>query len=546
MDTTLIQVVNAFPQSLVQCIGDMILDIYMYGKTDRISPEAPVPVVNITNTQTMLGGLGNVVNNLNALKVKCEAHTVLGMDMPSYDVQKLLAELKYCTDRSIRQNINTTVKKRVISGGQQLIRIDEDIQISREASEELVESYIEHISSETLDLYLSKIEQLHQYINNNGDDSPEAEKIRDEISKIKPITQNELLRARWYSQSLYADEPCPTQVTIISDYGKGTLRPNTIQKIISNSKPGLIIVDPKGDNYAKYSGAYCITPNRAELKLASRMPVDTHYDIINAAKTIIARTGINNILVTLSEEGMLLIRGIRDKSFISDYETHHIPAQAKQVYDVSGAGDTVIAVLAAALSTGAHILDAAKLANIAAGIVVGKRGTATVTIEELINELTHGSQILTQENTQRLVQQLRKNGATIGFANGCFDILHQGHVELLKSAASKVDHLIIALNSDESVKRLKGESRPIYNQHQRAFILSELKCVTAVTIFEEDTPIELIKQLRPDVIFKGSEYQQDKVIGYDFIKSYGGRVEIIPLIPGISTTNTISKISEAQ
>ena len=541
MDTTLIQIVNAFPQSLVSCIGDIMLDVYMYGKTNRISPEAPVPVVNITHTEEMLGGLGNVINNLNSLSVQCEAHAIIGTDQyggtDRYGdiVHRLLSNLKHCKNLSIQPTSGktTTVKKRIVVGSQQLLRIDEDQPISEDLSTQLLDSYINHVSSPEFRLYITYVTQLYELIANGKDE--ECEKIRDKISSIKGITKEEMIRALWYSESLYSDTPSPTHVTIISDYGKGSLTPNKTRSIIINSKPGIVIIDPKGDNYGQYTGAYCITPNRAELKQATRMPVETHDEVIEAARTIIAKYAIPNILVTLSEDGMILVQ--KDNAY-------HIPTHAKQIYDVSGAGDTVIATLAAALSTGANILDAAKLANIAAGIVVGKRGTATVTIEELIDEISDEARILTQHSTQKLVEHLRKKGpTTIGFANGCFDLLHQGHISLLKEAATKVDHLIIGLNSDKSIKRLKGTKRPIYNQHQRAFMLSELKSVTAVTIFDEDTPIELIKLLRPDIIFKGSEYHEEEVIGYDFIKEYGGKVEIIKLIPGISTTDTLSRIN---
>jgi D-beta-D-heptose 7-phosphate kinase/D-beta-D-heptose 1-phosphate adenosyltransferase len=329
---------------------------------------------------------------------------------------------------------------------------------------------------------------------------------------------------------------------ILSDYAKGVLTDNAITKLIQAAKAGskVVIVDPKGVNYSRYRGADIITPNRRELFEATGMPTSSDEDVCLAAQFLIDSHSFGAVLATRSKDGMTLLR--------KDGSLSHLKAEAIEVFDVSGAGDTVVATLATALGAGSNIEDAARLANIAAGIVVGKVGTAVILTKDLLTELQHQDQIkpeakiLTLQLALDRVNKWRRSGNRVGFTNGCFDLLHPGHISLLNQARDSTDKLVVGLNSDASVKRLKGDERPVQSELARASILASLSAVDMVVIFSDETPIDLIRALRPDVLVKGADYAVKNVVGFDVIKSYGGRVLLAELMPEHSTTATIAKL----
>ena len=333
-------------------------------------------------------------------------------------------------------------------------------------------------------------------------------------------------------------------VIVLSDYGKGVLTPELMRALIdagkAQNKP--VVVDPKGKDFSRYRGATVMTPNRAELAAATGLPVGTEEEIAAAAKKLIAECALESLLVTRGPDGMSL--------FARDGEPTHLPAEAREVFDVSGAGDTVVAMLAAALAAGVALPDAARLANVAAGIVVGKTGTAVATADEVFTAL-HTQDLLADENKVAAhdealarVERWRKDGLVIGFTNGVFDLLHPGHVTLLSQAKAACDRLVVGLNSDASVKRLKGPTRPVQNESARSAVLASLAAVDLVTIFGEDTPLALIEQIRPDVLVKGSDYTIATVVGADVVQRHGGRVILAELLPGHSTTGTIAKLAK--
>jgi D-beta-D-heptose 7-phosphate kinase/D-beta-D-heptose 1-phosphate adenosyltransferase len=302
----------------------------------------------------------------------------------------------------------------------------------------------------------------------------------------------------------------------------------------------IVVVDPKGVDYAAYRGATLIKPNRRELGEATKRPVGSDEEITSAARALAEEHGFAAVLVSLSQDGMMLVE--------AGGATHRLAAEAREVYDVSGAGDTVVAVLAAALAAGASFHDAARLANVAAGIVVGKVGTAVVHANELIETLVDRDTLATRKVlpltlAEDHVARWRRNGLKIGFTNGCFDLLHPGHVSLLSQARAASDRLVVGLNSDASVQRLKGANRPVQNEAARGAVLASLASVDLVVLFDEDTPEALIAALRPDVLVKGADYRLDQVVGGDFVRSYGGTVMLAELLPGFSTTATIARLA---
>ncbi|RUY61932.1 D-glycero-beta-D-manno-heptose 1-phosphate adenylyltransferase, partial [Mesorhizobium sp. M7A.F.Ca.CA.001.05.1.1] len=331
-------------------------------------------------------------------------------------------------------------------------------------------------------------------------------------------------------------------IVILSDYGKGILLDGVAGDLIAicreAGKP--VLVDPKGRDYARYAGATAITPNRKELGEAVGHAVFADDEIVAAARQLISAHGFDFVVATRSEKGM---------SVVGPDEARHIATQAREVFDVSGAGDTVIASFALALAVGADTVMAASIANAAGGVVVGKRGTARLTVEELTGALfrshgptAHKDAILDATSAARMVAAWKEEGLSVGFTNGCFDILHAGHVSLLHAARSQCDRLVLGLNSDASVRRLKGAGRPVNDQHDRACVLAALASVDAVVVFEEDTPLALIEALLPDILVKGADYTVDTVVGADVVQKAGGRVVLVDLVAGKSTTNTIGKL----
>lgn len=473
--------IASLSRASVLCVGDVMLDRFVYGSVERVSPEAPIPVLRIEREATMLGGAGNVAANLVALGAACRFVSVVGEDAAGLELVRLVAgETGDGGGLVVEPGRRTTVKTRFIGNRQQLLRADAETAVPIAEAEEV------------------------------------------------------LVAARTGLLTVGA--------VILSDYGKGVLAGGLPARLIAAAREaGLpVVVDPKGDDYARYRGADVVTPNRKELMQATGLPADSDAEVEAAARRLIERCGIGAIVATRSERGMSVVTG--DGAV-------HLAAEAREVFDVSGAGDTVVATLTAALSVGVDLADAARLANLAAGIVVGKVGTAVVRVPELRSALheqqwRHGEgKVASLEEAVEQAERWRRRGKRIGFTNGCFDLLHPGHIALLNQAKAACDVLIVGLNSDDSVKRLKGETRPVQNEAARATVLASLACVDRVVIFGEDTPEALIRALRPDVLVKGADYTVETVVGAGFVQSYGGKVVLARLVEGQSTTSTIQRMA---
>ena len=468
----------------VLCLGDVMLDRFVYGSVDRVSPEAPIPVLFIERETAMLGGAGNVVRNLVALGAAPAFVSVVGDDAAGREVTRLVGEhgeIDPCM--VVETGRQTTIKTRFFASHQQLLRADRESRVA--------------VGDAIRDQVLSRADRL--------------------LDKA--------------------------QVLVLSDYGKGVLSPLVVSEMIrrAKAKGKTVVVDPKGTDYSLYAGATIVTPNRKELFEATGMPVDGDDAVIAAARHLIDTCSLEAVLVTRSQDGMTLVT--------ADGQAHHLPAEAREVFDVSGAGDTVVATLAAAIASGATLLEGALLANVAAGIVVGKVGTAVAYAEEVIAALHHDdltageSKIMAVGGAAEMVDRWRRKGLKVGFTNGCFDLLHPGHVAILTQAKAACDRLVVGLNSDASVQRLKGPTRPVQSEASRATVLSSLAPVDLVVIFGEDTPLRLIEALRPDVLVKGADYTLDKVVGADLVQSWGGKVVLADLVNGQSTTNTIKRMN---
>ncbi|HIJ37844.1 MAG TPA: D-glycero-beta-D-manno-heptose-7-phosphate kinase [Rhodospirillaceae bacterium] len=469
----------------VLCVGDVMLDRFVYGEVERISPEAPIPVLRVLREVAMLGGAGNVVRNLVALGANPHFVAVVGDDLAAREVTRLVGEHAAVDPLLIVENDRqTTIKTRFFAGGQQLLRADQETLVLPGAG---VQGQI-----------LKQVATL--------------------LAKV--------------------------DLVVLSDYGKGVLTPTSLPALIALAKAAgrPVIVDPKGRDYAVYAGATLVTPNRKELQEATGMAVASTEEIVAAARKVMADCGIANVLVTRSQDGMSLV--------LEDGSTHHLPAEAREVFDVSGAGDTVVATMAAAMAGGLPLLDAARLANVAAGIVVGKVGTAVAYGSDLVAALHHSdlvageAKVLTADAAIEQLERWRLKGYRIGFTNGCFDLLHPGHVSLLEQAKAHCDRLVVGLNSDQSVKRLKGPSRPVQSEAARATVLSSLGSVDLVVVFDQDTPLDLITRLRPDLLVKGADYAVAQVVGADLVQGWGGKVILAQLAEGHSTTATIARMNQ--
>lgn len=468
----------------VLCVGDIMLDRFVYGRVDRISPEAPIPVLHVEREIGMLGGAGNVVRNVSALGGSSAVAAVIGNDPAGDEVKSLLSEDRVLAGALIKSKDRATgIKTRYLAGTQQMLRTDREV--------------------------------------------------------VQPIDDKTAERLIYAARK--AVKSCGA--IVVSDYGKGVLVPDVIEAVIdAGRKKGVpIIIDPKGREYWRYQGADLVTPNRAELAEAVGHPVTVESEIVDAAKSLVVDYDLGAVLVTRSQDGMTLVT--------NGGSVTHLPAEAREVYDVSGAGDTVVATIATAMAAGAALLDAAALANVAAGIVVGKVGTAAVYAGDLSATLHHQdisdveSKILSQDQVLERVQRWQRQGLKVGFTNGCFDLLHPGHVSLLMQARAACDRLIVGLNSDASVKRLKGENRPVQTEAARLTVLASLESVDAVVLFNEDTPLKLIKAIKPDALIKGADYSVSQVVGADVVKKHGGKIILAKLEEGHSTTNTISRLS---
>lgn len=482
--STLAVRVHALKQVPILCIGDVMLDQFVYGDVERISPEAPIPVLRVRREMAMLGGAGNVVRNLVALGAAPHFVSLVGDDMAGREVSRLVglhAEVDPLL--IVEYGRQTTIKTRFSASSQQLLRAD------RETAAALSEQSLATLLSGALKL----------------------------LPKVGAV--------------------------VLSDYGKGVLSKTVIREMIDGArKVGRpVVVDPKGHDYTLYAGATLVTPNRKELQEATGLPVGDDEEIVAAARHLIADCGIGNVLVTRSQDGMTLVT--------SEGAVHHLPAEAREVFDVSGAGDTVVAAMAAAVASGSSLAEAAKLANVAAGIVVGKVGTAVVYASDLVASLHQSETNATESKVAGLaaavdqVARWRHKGQKVGFTNGCFDLLHPGHVSLLTQARAQCDRLVVGLNSDQSVKRLKGETRPVQSEASRATVLASLASVDLVVVFDEETPYDLIAALHPDVLVKGADYTVAQVVGADLVQGWGGKVVLATLADGHSTTATIARMA---
>jgi len=476
--------IDALAQVAVLCIGDLILDRFVTGTVDRISPEAPIPVLRIQGENKMLGGAGNVAANLSALGSATRFISVIGTDEAGQAtlallVERALAEGCHVVSEAGRQ---TPVKTRFIAAHQQLLRADRET--------------VAPISADSAAAVLAA--------------------TRHNLAEVGSL--------------------------VLSDYGKGVLPPTLVPQLIAAAREAgrPVIVDPKAQDFARYRGATVITPNRRELAAATGLPTNSDDEVVAAARTIIETCGIEAVVATRSEQGLSVVT--------AEGTVAHLPAEAREVFDVSGAGDTVIATLAAALAAGVPLVDAARLANLAGGIVVGKVGTAVVHPSELQTALHHRqwrdseAKVVTAHAALERIERWRRLGRRIGFTNGCFDLLHPGHVSLLAQARAACDALVVGLNSDHSVRRLKGPTRPVQSETARAMVLASLASVDLVVIFDQDTPLELIRLLRPEVLVKGADYRLDQVVGGAEVQSWGGRVLLADLEAGHSTSATIARL----
>ena len=470
--------VNDQPKILV--IGDLMIDHYLWGSVNRISPEAPVQVVDIEKESSVLGGAGNVVNNLYSFGCEVSVLSVIGEDKAGEELKGLLEAIGanvYLVEQADRK---TSKKSRIIASHSQVVRYD------KESKENILPQ-----SAEAL------------------------------YTKFMSICE-------------------AYDIILLSDYGKGVLTKELTRQIIqyANSQQKRVLVDPKGNDYSKYTGAYLLTPNKKEAIKASGVEIYDDMTLVEALKKLKEIADLTVSLITLSEDGIAIFE---DRLIMR-------PTVAREVYDVTGAGDTVLASLGYALAQGKNILSAIEFANLAAGVVVGKLGSATATLDEIehyrasIHKRTIESHIKSFDEIKVQVDRLKKLGKKIVFTNGCFDILHRGHVSYLDIAKSYGDVLILGLNSDESVKTLKGENRPINNEEDRAYILSALESVDFVTIFSDETPYELIKMLEPDILVKGGDYEGKEVVGSDI----AGEVKLVQFVDGRSTTKTIHKIQSGN
>ena len=476
-----------FSNITVLCVGDVMLDRFVYGEMERISPEAPVPVLLLKERREMPGGAGNVASNIISLGGQAILIGLVGEDEAAVILRNALCLRTGVSEMLVASPKRPTIcKTRFIASHQQVVRADEE---SRQ--------------------------------------------------KLQPKEAELLCRAI----DARLDE---ADVVILSDYGKGVCDSMVVRHLIGEArlKNIPVFVDPKTSDFRHYRGATCITPNAKELIAASGISGTDDASVERAARKVMAEAEADVILATRSEKGMMLVPAH------GDAET--IPARAREVFDVSGAGDTVIATMALAVGSGMSFGQSMRVANAAAGVVVAKLGTATADLGEVTRELQAQSSsidsphLLTLNEARRQVEEWQSQGLTVGFTNGCFDILHPGHISLLAAARAECDRLIVALNDDDSIRRLKGEKRPVNTLASRAAVMAAVRYVDAVVAFSEDTPLEILTVLLPDVLVKGSDYRPEDVVGAREIIDNGGRLFLADLQAGHSTTATIGRILTAE
>ncbi len=463
----------------VACVGDLMLDRFVYGEVSRISPEAPIPVLKARRTVAMPGGVGNVARNVAALGGLAHLGAVIGDDVAGRELSGVIAADAGIRDALVRPaGASTIVKTRFVAAGQQLLRLDDET------------------------------------LSPGGYDN-------------KAVFKG-------------------AQAILLSDYAKGVVDGALVQAALwAGREYGIpVIVDPKGRDFARYGAVDLIKPNASELAGATGLPVETDAEVEAALAALLQATTAKAVLVTRSGKGMSLAR--RGEA------VRHFPGRAREVFDVSGAGDTSLAALGLALAARVSLDTAVEFAILASGVVVGKSGTAVVTPAELIEaevsqnaSLAH-SKVMPLDQLADQVEAWKRQGLKVGFTNGCFDILHRGHVAYLSQARSWCDRLVVALNTDASVKRLKGEGRPVNDLESRAAVIGGLASIDRVTAFDEPTPIDLINRLRPDVLIKGADYTKDQVVGATEVESWGGVVRLATFEDGYSTTRTIAKMSASS
>ncbi len=471
------EILDNSTQPNILVIGDLMVDHYLWGSCDRISPEAPVPIIDIKSESSVLGGAGNVINNLLSLGSQVGVLSVVGDDEVAEEVRYLIDATEAKSYLILQKGRSTSKKSRIMASKSQIVRYD------------------------------------HESRNNVSFDS--ADKL---YAKLQQIIN-------------------AYDIILLSDYGKGVLTKHVTKQVISlaNKFGKKVIVDPKGTDYTKYKGAYFLTPNKKEAELATGIKIESDDTLRSALDTLQKTAKLDLSLITLSEDGI---------SVLKDNEVTIKPTVAREVYDVTGAGDTVLASLGYALSKDVDIYTALEFANLAAGVVVGKLGSATVTLDEIeeykasLHKSSIELHIKTRKEIKKISKRLKEQNKKVVFTNGCFDILHKGHVAYLNTAKSYGDVLIVGLNSDDSVKRLKGEDRPVNGEEDRAYILSALESVDYVVVFEEDTPYELISKVKPDILVKGADYEGKEVVGSDIAKE----TKLVKFIDGKSTSRTIDKI----
>jgi D-beta-D-heptose 7-phosphate kinase/D-beta-D-heptose 1-phosphate adenosyltransferase len=474
-----------FSNTGVVVIGDVMLDLYYWGDVDQISPEAPVPIFKVQRKTKTLGGAGNVALNLAQLLCQTALLGVRGGDAAGEDIQRLARDRQISGPLVVVAAHPTTTKTRMIGARQQLLRVDEE------------------------------------------DTTPITAEVRDQLLV-----------------ALQSKLP-ETRAVIVSDYAKGVFKTSLAQETIGlcRSAKTPVFVDPKGIAWEKYAGATCITPNLTEFNALFAGPAANSSELEARAQSLLAQLDLEYLLVTMGPEGMAL--------FGRDLAMLQIPAKMREVSDVSGAGDTVIATLAAARATGCSMVDAARLANTAAGVVVGKLGTQPIDRDELKaalsdqNTIAH-DKIRPRDQAAGVIAKWRASGDRVVFTNGCFDILHIGHIKLLQTAAAMGDRLVVGLNSDSSVQRLKGPTRPIMSETSRSLLMANIGCVDLVVLSEADTPIDLIEAFQPDILVKGGDYTPETVVGHDAVTRWGGRVALIPLEAGVSTTQVIEQVNRSR
>lgn len=467
----------SFENVRIVVAGDLMLDQYWYGETRRISPEAPVPVVRVMNNEDRVGGAANVALNLAKLGAQASLCGIIGDDTAGIKLQQLL-EQDHVQTNLVKSSNPTITKLRVLSQQQQLLRVDFENNV--------VEGHVLQELAKAVDQQLEQADAL-----------------------------------------------------ILSDYNKGCL--HDVQTLIqlAKLKNKLILIDPKGSEFTRYTGASILTPNLGEFE-AVVGPVTSQQDLETKARQLIADLQLDALLVTQGAQGMTLVH--------KKQTAFHIPAHAKEVFDVTGAGDTVIATLAAALAAGQTYKKAVRLANLAASIVVSKLGTASATREEIQRTLFSQNPrfgVLEQDELVAIVAEAQQSGEKIVMTNGCFDMLHAGHIMYLNEAKKRGDRLIVAVNSDESVRQLKGPGRPINSENQRMALLAALRDVDWVVKFNDETPQSLIAKILPDVLVKGGDYKVEEIAGHAEVLAAGGQVEVLGFVEGLSTTNTIARIKKS-